>query len=1230
MAADTMVVARKYNPGFLSDDEIVASFCVRTNEFESIMEMLHECTGASNTHQIVIGPRGSGKTTLLLRVAAEVRRAAELSGKFFPVVFAEESYEVATAGEFWLECLGRLAVQAPQGDGAPDLHRTYDELRTIRDDRSLADRCLGALLDFSDRESKRLVLIAENVNTMFKEMADEDAGWRLRKILQTEPRIILLASATSRFDQIDSPDNALYELFRVLLLRPLHTEECAVLWETVTGQSARLEGIRALRILVGGSPRLFVIFARFGAGLSFRQLMADLLDLVDDHTEYFRSHLEMLAPQERRVYLALADLWRPATTKEIADGARLETSKCSAQLARLGERQIVQVAGGTARRKQYYLTERLYNIYHLLRRPRGPHRLVESLVRFMASYYSPHELTRIGAGIVREADGGDGDMGQMEWAALTQLVNVPTLGEHRGQLLAMIPSDLSEDLGLAVLPAGQPTLEPTGAKPDSPDVDASAARLGRNLLARGRTLWKRERPEEALAAFDDLVQRFGENEALAVLETVAEALVDKGVMLAGLNRLEEALATCDEVERRYGESQAATLLQAVARALFNKGVALDGLNRPEEALVAYGEVVERYGASEASGLLEVVACALTNTGMTLDELNRREEALAIYGEVERRFGDEDAPAILEHVAKALARKATTLSALNRPEEALAACDEVVRRYGTSQTPFLVEMVASAHLNQAVPLQALNRLEEALAACDKVVQRYGTSRTPELLEMVAKALANKAVALRDLGRLDEALTACDMVIDRFSTNERPAVVETVASALCDKGAVLGVLNRPEEALVAFDEVVSRYEMKEPPRLRQVVAKALVNKTAALHRLGRPEEALAILDEVVSRYGTSAEPDFPEVVADALLNRGLALAALNRPDEALTALDEVVRRFGGSEVPDVLKPVASALLNKGVQLVTLGRRQQALATFDEVVRRYGENDVPSILKSVATALLTKGAGLVGSNRLEEALAAYEEVVRRFGAREAPVLQERVARALRNMGATLEDLNRPDEALAAFDELVHRFGESESPALLHIVAGALVEKGVTLASLDQPEDAMATYDEVVRRFGEQTSYPQPELTEHALLAKAHLELKNHKYQAAIKTASLVLEQCLSDSPRNQIQGHLICARATLASGDLSGCEHSIAAVLAILSQLDAIPSEPIYALMTLSLEIGPDRVLELIQASPSSDLLLPLSTALEQELGLEPRVAQEVGQVAQDIRQELSKLRDANKPL
>ena len=155
------VATKKYNPGFLTDDEIIEAFCVRTDEFASIMESLRECTGSSNIHTIVIGPRGSGKTHLLLRVVAEVRRDTSLPG-FFPVVFPEESYEVSTIGEFWLECLGRLAEQAPESE-RHHLHRSYSDIRTTADDRDLADRSLGSILSFADQHEKRILLVVREL-----------------------------------------------------------------------------------------------------------------------------------------------------------------------------------------------------------------------------------------------------------------------------------------------------------------------------------------------------------------------------------------------------------------------------------------------------------------------------------------------------------------------------------------------------------------------------------------------------------------------------------------------------------------------------------------------------------------------------------------------------------------------------------------------------------------------------------------------------------------------------------------------------------------------------------------------------------------------------------------------------------------------------------------------------------------------------------------------------------
>ena len=280
------LTVRKYNPGFLTDDQVVDSFCVRTVEFETIVESLIESDGSSSPHTIVIGPRGSGKTHLLLRVAVEMRREDSLKG-YFPIVFSEESYEVSTVGEFWLECLGRLSEQAPQNE-RDSLRSTYEEFMRVADDIILAERCMGTILDFSDRHGQRLALVVENLNMVLSEMADPDAGWKLRKTLQTESRIILIGSATSRFDEIDHPEQPLYDIFRAITLRPLDTEECGVLWSTISGQPSEPGTIRPLEILTGGSPRMIAVVAGFRTTHSLSELMNNLFELIDDHTEYFK------------------------------------------------------------------------------------------------------------------------------------------------------------------------------------------------------------------------------------------------------------------------------------------------------------------------------------------------------------------------------------------------------------------------------------------------------------------------------------------------------------------------------------------------------------------------------------------------------------------------------------------------------------------------------------------------------------------------------------------------------------------------------------------------------------------------------------------------------------------------------------------------------------------------------------------------------------------------------
>ena len=780
------VTARKYNPGFLTDDELVASFCVRTGEFVSMVEVLRECTGSSNTHQIVIGPRGIGKTSLLLRVAAEIQRDADLSSRFFPIVFAEESYEVSTAGEFWLECLSRLADQAPRNGDGPDLDCSFEELRQVQDDRTLGDRCLGVLQDFADREAKRLVLIVENLNMLFRDIANPDTGWRLRQTLQTEPRILLLASAISRFDEMDDPEQSLYDLFRVLALDRLNTEECAVLWQTVSGQERPPETIRALRILTGGNPRWLSIVARFGAELSFRELMEDIMDLVDDHTEYFKSHLDALAPQERRVYLALADLWIPATARNIADRARLNSSKCSAQLARLIERGVVEVTGGSQRRKRYYLAERLYNIYYLMRRARGPAPMIEALIRFMEAYYSTDELREFGNRLAGEASALDGEALGVYRIAFEQLVRLPSLEAHRQELLSLASAVFAGRRG-----------DLSAASPPSP--------IAKELFGKARALEKAGRLEDAVGAWDEVIRRFGATAVETDLEPLALALGNKGNALVALQRLDEALATWDEVLERFGANDSEVFRRAVALALQSKGTALLNSRRFDDALATWNDFLRRFAVAQDETLRGGVAMVLVGKGVVLMALDRLDEALAVWDEVLPRLGTGDSFPGPEFLALAMNCRGVALARSERLDEAVTAWSQVVERFGGTETPQFVEYVAKAFEHKAVALLRLNRMEAAWAVTDEAIQRFGRCDAGNMLDVVAATLVNKGWELLTLHRAEEAQEVWAEAQRRFEGNDSPRMWNTMKSALLGKATVELARGQYDAAIAAADRV-----------------------------------------------------------------------------------------------------------------------------------------------------------------------------------------------------------------------------------------------------------------------------------------------------------------------------------------------------------------------------------------------------------------------------------------
>lgn len=697
----------KYNPSFLTEAELIESFVVRHADLELIIGILGENVTDSNQHVLVIGPRGSGKTTLVHRVAAEIKQHKELRDRWYPLIFSEESYEVVSAGEFWLEALFHLAEQAND----EKWKRTYAELKGEGDEQRLADRALAQLLDFADSQGKRILLIVENLNMLLGDLTSDDEAWKIRHTLINEPRLMLLATATNRFEHIENSSQAMFEMFKMQELKPLDDEECNRIWELITGQGLLGERIRPVRILTGGTPRLLTIIAKFSAHRSFRALLDELVDLIDDHTEYFKSHLDNLPAIERKVYLALAGLWDASTAREIAMAARLDVNKTSSLLARLIGRGAVVVEESGKKTKWYVVAERMYNIYYLMRRRGKPADRVKATVKFMVSMYDPESAARL---ITEEACRLSPDACQDHYLAFAETIKEVRERQLRERIIAATPKSFLES------PYLRETLR-----------NFTAADKGETTKA-----------------------EYNGQEQIELDEAIT--IIKQGIKLGKDGKYEQVIGKCDEVIRMFERKNKPLFFQIVAIALMLKGAILEYFGSVNEAIAVYDEVVAcSVGANEPE-LREQVALAMVSKGVNLGKLNLLDEAIVVHGEVVERFADAREAALREQVARAMFNKGLTLGQLNRPEEAIAVYDEVIARFADAEEPILREQVASALTNKGITLDRLNKHEEAEKAFRQAIAFGPDATWRNTINLIALLLERP-------GRLADALQAAEETI-----------------------------------------------------------------------------------------------------------------------------------------------------------------------------------------------------------------------------------------------------------------------------------------------------------------------------------------------------------------------------------------------------------------------------------------------------------------------------------
>ena len=1066
---------RKFNPGtFQPDSEVIEQFVIRKHELSTVLDILRgNIESPSCQHVLVVAPRGRGKTMLLARTAAELRVNDDFSENLLPVRFMEESQEIFNLADFWLDTLFYLSKECARPDSelaeaelAQELLQRHVALSAKWRDQGLENYARAAVLYAVDRLGRKLVLMVENFQALSKDV-DEDFGWKLRAILQTEPQIMLVASATSRFEGLDDATQPFFEQFRILNLKPLNTDECRKLWEVVSGDTVSGREMRPLEILTGGSPRLLVIIAGFRRHKSMRHLMEELVHLIDEHTEYFRGHLDELPSHERRIYLAVIDLWRPSTPSEIGVRARMDVRTVSTMLGRLIRRGVVTVEGG-GRKRRYTAAERLYCIYYKLRRERSEAAVVTNLIHFMAAFYNEAEQKEVFSALVLEA---------AESVAIR------------------------DGLDRAVA--------------ESPEINGILARMYRPSLEHSQ-LKKKELSVEGHTQSESVSTR--DEKFLRRLNTEILDGLEKNEFEKVIGIVDQALASQRSDSYELPES-------FLAWTLLVKADAQEKLGDLVAAVLTYEEVVKRFGTAENPDMQMMIASALNSKGKILQGQGELDSAVLTYEEVVKRFGTAESPELQIKVAVAICDQGLALDMSGDPNSAVSTFGKAVEHIDSIETTELSDAIATALqgfvaavLNtRGLVLQRQGELDSAVSTFEEVVMRFGTAENPDLQMVIASALAKKGEILQDQGELDSAVSTFEEVVDRFGTAENPDLQMVIASALAKKGEILQGQGELDSAVSTFEEVVMRFGTAENPDLQMVIASALAKKGEILQDQGELDSAVSTFEEVVDRFGTAENPDLQmALIASALAKKGEILQGQGELDSAVSTFEEVVMRFGTAENPDLQMVIASALAKKGEILQDQGELDSAVSTFEEVVDRFGTAENPYLHIKVALAISYKGWALNKSGDPSSAVSTFGKAVEHIDSIEtaefndavAHMLQRFVAVVLNMKGLVLQDQGELDSAVSTFEEIIKRFGTLESPELQILVARALISKTDLQTKMGLVENALETYDKLKRRISVLNVEGKNELTSQAMRVGTRMLLAQGDLHAAIDPFRMLYE--------------------------------------------------------------------------------------------------------------------------
>lgn len=359
--------------------------------------------GAPAKHCLLIGRRGLGKTHVLVLLYHYLAKNCitpefkTIANGVLPVIFLEEErYSLNSLALFFIKIFEKLSEIAPSVD-------KWEIPGQLDSDEDVIEYCFENLKIVSASLKKKFIILCDNLEEVLKQWQEKEYKI-LRAFLSDQQAIMIVGTTVKIFKEIISPKQPFYEFFEMVPLYDLSVEQMLELWkrrfmedhledEFKEKEKYLKNKVVAMSKLTGGNPRMMVFLYDAATKKNVFEIESAIEELMENLNEYFRNRLTSLAPQERTILDAFADMDGPATPLEIARKTRIKEQSTYAHIKRLKDAGFIEVVEfGKHKISRYDVTERLFRLWRQTATSAGRKRF-QILIRSLELYFTPDEMS---------------------------------------------------------------------------------------------------------------------------------------------------------------------------------------------------------------------------------------------------------------------------------------------------------------------------------------------------------------------------------------------------------------------------------------------------------------------------------------------------------------------------------------------------------------------------------------------------------------------------------------------------------------------------------------------------------------------------------------------------------------------------------------------------------------------------------------------------------------------